>query len=129
MNGADSGMSEAFDVFRDVNDPPRERGMRGHTTGFLYVIRESGDGGMVKIGWAILPSRRLRQLQGANPRTLVPVAAFRCTTDEERDIHGILRDAGWWVRGEWYLPGVLVSVQRMIEASPGIFVEDAWRGA
>jgi len=69
--------------------------------GFVYFI-QSGDQGPLKIGWAMQPSKRLKELQTGNPQKLRLLSTLA----------GSLRDEGAWhewfkahrITGEWFQP-------------------------
>jgi hypothetical protein len=67
---------------------------------FVYFI-QAEDGGPVKIGQALDPVKRLRQLQCGNPQNLVIREVILAAVDTEERLHGYwMSDAG--MRGEWF---------------------------
>lgn len=81
------------------------------TTGFVYFVREVGEDGPVKIGWARDPAVRFRGLQGGNPRGLRLLGYKRGTIADEHALHRRFRDA--LIRGEWFrpVPDILAEVE------------------
>lgn len=79
-------------------NPSEERGLAV----YLYCI-EAGEGGPVKIGTAVSPKQRMRQLQTGNHLRLALVGAIDAGDDAdrvERLIHSQLVD--YRLTGEWY---------------------------
>lgn len=68
-------------------------------SGFVYFIAAYW-GAPVKIGWAAVPERRLRELQIANHAELRIIAAVPGSKEDEREMHR------WFApqrhRGEWF---------------------------
>lgn len=67
----------------------------------IYFI-EAGDGGPIKIGRAVDPESRLRQLQTGTPERLRLLAVVAGSRDLESDIHRRL--AAHRRSGEWFEP-------------------------
>lgn len=77
----------------------------GFSEHFVYLIAETGDAPMVKIGVAINPKSRLDQLQTGNPRKLILHRQYGCPTksmahDLERISHEKL--SSFRLKGEWF---------------------------
>lgn len=71
--------------------------------GFVYFIGEeplTPGGGLVKVGWAEEPRKRLHNLQCGNPRGLRLLATTPAERWEEAKAHEALRERR--VRGEWF---------------------------
>jgi hypothetical protein len=71
------------------------------SAGFVYFVR-LGDGGPIKIGFAIDPPRRIRALQIANHRRLVLIGVMAANPRVERAIHQAFQTTG--ISGEWFRP-------------------------
>lgn len=68
---------------------------------WLYFIQEGGDDGLVKVGLAKNPRRRVGELQTGNGRKLRIIAAMPDADEHiEAMVHGKLRQG--WCSGEWY---------------------------
>lgn len=69
---------------------------------YIYVIKEEGSKGAIKVGISKHPLNRLKQLQTGNPKVLslihVFVAIDHYTT--ELQAHALLKQ--WHIRGEWF---------------------------
>jgi len=65
----------------------------------IYVI-EAGDGGPVKIGVAVNPKSRLRELQTGNPEKLRLLAEVDLADEYERLAHVWLKE--FRMEGEWF---------------------------
>lgn len=72
---------------------------------YLYIIKESGKAGAIKIGIASNVDARIDTLQTGNPRTLELVISYKCRTRK----HAFALEA-WMhktfgshrIRGEWF---------------------------
>jgi hypothetical protein len=80
----------------------------------VYFIQPSG-GGLVKIGVAVDPEKRLRALQVANHERLVLRRVEEGDEMREAELHK--QFAHLRVRGEWFWPGV--DLAEYAEAVPG----------
>lgn len=67
---------------------------------YVYFIQE--EGGLVKIGVAKDPDRRLKDLRAGNPRELVLLGTMRGGRDVEFELHNTF--ASYRERGEWFRP-------------------------
>ncbi len=67
----------------------------------IYLISDSE---YVKVGISKFPRRRLKQLQTSNARTLELLKSIPVDNPEsvEATIHGLLRERGAHIRGEWF---------------------------
>ena len=79
----------------------------------IYAM-QAGDNGPVKIGIAINPASRLRELQTGNPQALRIVEKIDAPDRQERFLHERLKEHR--IRGEWFNPhpevfGVLKSAK------------------
>ncbi|MGK3995116.1 GIY-YIG nuclease family protein [Sorangium sp. So ce1024] len=75
-------------------------GMFDASRSFVYFIGTKAAADPVKIGTAMVPAQRLKDLQGANPVELHVLASFPGNVNVERAMHGIFaRDR---IRGEWF---------------------------
>lgn len=71
------------------------------TPGYVYFI-QAGDVGLIKIGWATDPKRRLTQMQPHCPIPLRLLHSERGTGADERAVHG--RFAEHRAHHEWFHP-------------------------
>lgn len=76
-----------------------------------------GDDGPIKIGTAVNPSSRLKELQGGNPRPLQLLGYFPGDARLEYRLHKHF--AEWRIRGEWFSPDA-PGLQRAVVAAGGI---------
>lgn len=67
----------------------------------LYVIAETPCSGIVKIGYSDDPAARRAQLQTGNPRTLILVATFPGSLEDEGRVHSMFAEHRTSV-GEWF---------------------------
>lgn len=83
---------------------------------FIYFIQAGGPTGPIKIGLAIDPKARLKQLQTGSPETLDLLGAVVGTEIMERGFHCHLSQHR--VRGEWFAPvdAVLACIPRQHDA-------------
>ena len=87
---------------------------------YLYLMGLE-DGGPSKIGYAVCPAKRLKQLQAFQPGKMIvlgawPIAA-RTALNVERYVHWLFRDRHY--KGEWFnvsLSEVEAAVQRALAA-------------
>lgn len=85
----------------------------------VYVIKQDGDHGPVKIGMARSPQRRLLSLQTGNHRKLTIAHAHPCSDKRvarriEGTVHDMLNQHA--VAGEWYAVSVRVAVEAICAA-------------
>ncbi len=78
---------------------------------FVYFIR-SGRKGSIKIGYAIDPDKRLKELQTGNPYPLTIVATIECDSmmaaqHMESSLHYRFRKQN--VRGEWFMGHIKIA--------------------
>lgn len=78
---------------RDQPRPPKSNPYTPH----VYFI---SDGEAIKIGKAINPPKRLKNLQIGNPRELKMLGYFRTSHYSEGNIHRHFE--AFWIRGEWF---------------------------
>ena len=108
----------------------RLQGMRRGAMPFVYFIAEP-DPGYVKIGTAVDPVKRLRELQTGNPRRLRIERVIYGNAEHERVLHAYFR--GWMAEGkrqattfkpthakdtEWFAPEAR---ERLLEAADRIW--------
>ncbi len=79
---------------------------KGGTEAWLYCLT---DGENYKIGWAVDPDKRLKQLQTGNPRPLTMHSRLKCKNTaqammRERNLHKKHRK--YKVLGEWFTDAV-----------------------
>jgi len=67
----------------------------------IYFIQAEGNN-LIKIGIAINPKKRLRQLQSASPVKLHLLKIIEGSFPEERELHKRFKDTR--THGEWFLP-------------------------
>ncbi len=93
---------------------------------FLYFI-QSNKTGLIKIGRAKNPHKRIRELQTGNGEELRLIAYFKGWAWRERDLHELLKD--FRLHGEWFsydcVPYIPDDIYELIEF--GAF-DDWWRG-
>ena len=83
-------------------------------TGNIYFIKPKGDGYM-KVGYTTDVSRRLAELQAANPRKLRIVAVVPGTQKLEAAFHAVL--APYRTTGEWFkITGKVKRLLMLLEA-------------
>ena len=71
-------------------------------TAFVYFV-QSISGGLIKIGWSIEPSRRLKSLQTGSPTILKIIGCLPLSYQEkEREVHALMKK--FKVRDEWHEP-------------------------
>ena len=82
--------------------------------GFVYFI-ECGTSDRIKIGWALDPPKRLKQLQTGASTKLKLLAAFPGTVKDEKMLHWIYADRHW--HGEWFRPDdrILARIKKAID--------------
>lgn len=99
--------------------------------GFVYWI--ASDVGDVKIGWALDPEKRCRELQTGNPQLLRVIAAMQGTKRDERALHAKLEHARG--NGEWFDRSAALGLAGELGLEPHnqnrtyAVVLDGWRGA
>lgn len=101
--------------FDDLPAEP-EPEARAKPAGDLYVIGEANGCGVVKIGRAVKPRKRLGDLQVGNPRLLRILHVEEGAGDLEQLVHG--RVHGKRLQGEWFDFGdrdPVAEVQRAVE--------------
>ena len=86
------------EVLRKREERDQQMRRRG---GFVYFI-PAGEGGDIKIGWAIDPDRRLGELQTANSEPLRIIGKIPGTRTTEYSAQCHFQK--YWKRGEWYRP-------------------------
>lgn len=69
--------------------------------GFVYFV-QAVEGGPIKIGWSVDPDKRLKELQGGNPKELKLIGIEAGDMQHERELHGRFRDHRMF--GEWFMP-------------------------
>jgi hypothetical protein len=69
-------------------------------SGFVYFVKAPGENGLVKIGWAVDPWKRLSTLQCGSPVELQLVACVPGGPADERAMHR--RFASLRAHGEWF---------------------------
>jgi hypothetical protein len=67
--------------------------------GFVYFI-QAEDGGLIKIGWALNPAKRLRDLQIGSPVKLKILATVEGRRADEAWLHRVFHDSRR--HGEWF---------------------------
>ena len=72
---------------------------------FVYFI---SDGSAVKIGTAVNPEARLRNLQGSNSRKLTLLAVAKGGTELEKQFHDSFSHLQ--IRGEWFKGEVMAQL-------------------
>jgi hypothetical protein len=83
--------------------------MRARADGFVYFI-QAGDDGPIKIGWALDPTARLKELQVGCPEPLRLLMTIADDGELESQLHrrfASLRLRGEWFRAEQELAGLL----------------------
>jgi hypothetical protein len=68
--------------------------------GYVYFFQ--ADNGLVKIGWSIDITKRLREINAMSPYDLVIVAAY--WSDRPIELEQLLHEhfSDQWVKGEWF---------------------------
>ena len=75
--------------------------------GFVYFITAGPRWkSPIKVGWALDPTRRIRELQTGNPRNLKLISSAPGDIGLEQLIHSILRE--YRLAGEWFRPATEV---------------------
>lgn len=96
-------------------DSPRPRPRtRSIVEGYVYFIKPIGLDGPIKIGWAVDPERRLRDMATGSPFPLEIIGVVRGEMSDERALHRHF-DAFRYHR-EWFLysPALRGHVNRVI---------------
>lgn len=85
------------------------------TIAYVYFAQEEAPHGPIKIGTAIDPAKRLRDIQGCNPRPITLLFAFPAGHAGASFYEGRsarVTERGWHeqfshlrIRGEWFHPG------------------------
>jgi len=90
--------------------PPELRDVEA-VWGFVYFVT-AGEGGPIKIGWSQDVSRRMEELQTANPHPLVLLATIRGTMADEARCHSLFRKHQ--IQSEWFahVPEILDFLKR-----------------
>lgn len=94
-------------------------------SGFIYAI-ESAMMDAVKIGITIDPAKRISSMQTGNPDQLKMIGCWPGNADNEKQLHGELKND--FLRGEWFkrTPAVLTAIQRLNKmqrtAIPGLYI-------
>jgi hypothetical protein len=82
----------------------------GRDDGFIYFI-ESGVGGLIKIGYATDPVKRMNSFLTGNPNELNLLALIPGTLKDERALHRLFKEHQ--IVREWFAPHV--DIWRLIE--------------
>ena len=69
-------------------------------SGHIYFIQAGGPTGPIKIGWAIDPEERLKQLQSGNDRVLEIIGTIPGTVRDEKALHA--KFSSDRIKGEWF---------------------------
>lgn len=89
----------------------------GSQEGFVYFIQLANRDRYIKIGFRQDPSKRMIDLQVANPYDMVVIGAARGTLLTEQCVHAALSDSK--IRGEWFKPdnGVVGLISYLLRES------------
>ena len=83
--------------------------------GYIYFV-ECGTSGRIKIGWALNPEARIKNLQTGSSTDLKILAAEPGTVKQEKLLHHRFSDHLW--RGEWFRPHsrLLAYIDKVLKA-------------
>lgn len=74
---------------------------------FIYIMRDSGNSELYKIGISKEPKKRRCQLQTGNPHLIKLIFEMKIEDDinplhVEKIVHNYLKEKNIWMLGEWF---------------------------